>query len=509
MAEQNSSKKGASGLKQGELELLQKMFKDAPVFMCLLEGPDHRIVYKNSKFDEIYGNRSVSMGTPAREAWPETEVEDTEGKNIFDLLDKIYVTGEPYVFNEAKAYLDRTNTGKLEEAFFNFIYQPLENKQGEVYGIFVTGYEVTARVVSRKEKARHERRLQVALEGGQIGFWEFDLEKREFIFASTQFKKHLGRHPDDVVTREQIFESMHPDDVADIQKKGEQAMEDEVFYEAEFRARQVDESYRWVLLRGKRIYDSEGRSRRIGISIDTTRQKETEQRLKNAVKVRDDFLSIASHELQTPITSLKTRTELLEMRLRKDGEEEYAAEAEKITEQIDQLARLSNNLLDISRISEGKLSLDKEVFVMGDLIDETAEAMQHLSNHSIKVNKDGEHKVYADKYRIGQVLTNFISNAIKYSPETDKIIINTWQKGDEVFVSVTDFGIGISESDQKKVFNRFFRGSGNVKNSYPGIGIGLYISAEIIERHNGSIKVESSNGQGTVFTFSLTAANLN
>jgi two-component system CheB/CheR fusion protein len=135
--------------------------------------------------------------------------------------------------------------------------------------------------------------------------------------------------------------------------------------------------------------------------------------------------------------------------------------------------------------------------------------MQHISHQSIKVNEGGKYEVYADRYRIGQVLTNLISNAIKYSPEADEIVIDTRQEGDKVFVSVTDFGIGISESDQKKVFDRFFRGSGRVKNSFPGIGIGLYISAEIIERHNGSIKVESNDGRGSVFTFSLAAANLN
>lgn len=508
MVEQNnSSKKAVLGFKESEIDLLQRMFKDAPVFMCLLRGPDHRIIYINNKFRELYGNRSFPIGTPAREAWPELKGQDSGGMDIFDRMDHIYKTGEPFVVNENEVFIDRTNSGKLDRGYFNFVYQPLKDDQGKVYSLFITGQEVTGRVKARKAKGRAEKRFQIALEGAKLGFWEVDVKRGIFTFLSDQAKMHLGRSPKETVTYEEFYEALHPDDINHVQDKAKEAVDESVLYEVEYRVIWPDDSLHWLLVRGYSIVDEEGApERRIGIIIDITHHKETEQRLKEAVRARDDFLSVASHELQTPITSIKTRAQLLQMRLENNGEKGYSAEAAKITEQIEQLSRLSDNLLDISRIREGKLKLEKEIFAMGDLVDETIDNFKDLSHHSIVVNGSAEQKVYADKYRIGQVLTNLLSNAIKYSREADKIIIDVWQEGEDVFVSVTDFGIGISESDQEKIFNRFYRGSDDIKNTYPGMGIGLYISAEIIERHNGAIKVESNKDQGAVFTFALSAA---
>lgn len=502
------SEKFASGIKESELDLLKKMFRDAPVFMCILKGFDHRIVYVNPKMRELYGNRSVCEGTPAREVWPELQGQGKEEHDVFERLTKIYETGVPYIINEEKIYLDRTNTGKLESGYFNFVYQPLKDEYGKVHSLFITGQEVTSRVRARKEKKRAERRFRIASEGAELGFWEVDAKNETFRYLSDQAKALLGLSPEDTISYKDFFASIHPDDIEHVKQKVADAVEESVLHEVECRVFWPDRSLHWLLIRGYTVTDRNGVPKtRLGISIDITDQKEVEKELKKAVKVRDDFIAIASHELQTPITSLKTRTELLEIQLRDEGKAAIGTEVGKIKAQIDQLSKLANSLLDITRIGEGELTLKKEVFSLEDLTQEILNGLNHMFHHSIIVQTDGDSNVYADRYRIGQALTNMINNAIKYSPKADEIIIDIWKEHENVFLSVTDFGIGITKSDQQRVFDQFFRGHDAI--TFPGIGIGLYICAEIIARHGSHISVKSRKGEGSTFTFSLSPATAN
>lgn len=227
------------------------------------------------------------------------------------------------------------------------------------------------------------------------------------------------------------------------------------------------------------------------------------KQLKKALKLRDEFLSIASHELQTPITSAKTQIELFEQELIDANNEEYAGKIHKINESIDRLTGLIRKLLDISRMQKGKLALEKEEFSLDKLIEETVESLDPLSGHSIEVQKpEKEVSGYADRFRIGQVLTNLIENAMKYSPESARILIHYKQNADRILVSVKDFGDGISASDKQRIFKRFFKGGGS-KQTYPGFGIGLYICKQIVQGHGGEIWVEENDGKGSVFTFDL------
>lgn len=223
-------------------------------------------------------------------------------------------------------------------------------------------------------------------------------------------------------------------------------------------------------------------------------------------KVREDFIGIASHELKTPLTSLKAYTQVLQSRF-KDGNDPTSLSIINKTElQVTKVIQMVTNLLDVTSLEQKRLSLNLRQFDINLLVSEVAESMQQAAKkHTIITELEPSAQIWGDRERIGQVLTNLISNALKYSPDADTIRITTNTNNDQIVVSVYDKGIGIPQKDQDKVFDRFFRVD-DAKKSFQGLGLGLYICSQIIEHHGGSIGVTSTPGQGSTFWFSLPVA---
>lgn len=493
------------GVVSNEVEVLKKMFEYAPVYVCLLEGPDHRLKYMNKIFRQLYGGVDLPEGTPAEKILSEFKgAGEKEINERMQLLDSIYNSGEAFIANEFQSFFGYRGENESEEAFFNLICQPMKDEKEETYGLFITGYEVTEHVRARQEKAYSKERLTLAIEGADIGFWETDLKRGELDYTNEQCKVHFGYSPGDEFTRDDFYNAIHPEDRPAVKEKAQDAMENAGNFKVEYRVQHSDGSLRWILARGQTLTDSDGQPYRfIGITLDITESKEAEKKLKEAVRIRDDFLAIASHELQTPITSVRTLSELLELKLKKDGEQEYAGQAAKINKGINQLSKFIANLLDFSRIQEGKLQLEKSDLILNDLIKDTVESIQPISDHDVIIEAVDNISVHVDEFRIGQVITNLVNNAIKYSPESEKIIVRAKEKEDQVIVSVVDFGIGVSEHERETIFQRFYKGNQPHKKTYPGFGIGLFISSQIVQQHGGDIWVEDNNGKGSEFKFSL------
>lgn len=221
-------------------------------------------------------------------------------------------------------------------------------------------------------------------------------------------------------------------------------------------------------------------------------------------KRKDEFIGIASHELKTPVTSIKVYAQTLGIRFKKANDHKSAELIDKMDSQLNRLTKLIADLLDVTKIQGGKLQFDLEVFNFNELVGEITEEMQRTTEkHTIIKELSSAIDIYGDKGRIGQVITNLLSNAIKYSPHADKIVISSSVDNNAIIFSVQDFGIGIPEEAQSKVFQRFYRSKNSGMETYPGLGLGLYISSEIINRHNGSFWLESKVGKGCTFSFSL------
>jgi PAS domain S-box-containing protein len=226
-------------------------------------------------------------------------------------------------------------------------------------------------------------------------------------------------------------------------------------------------------------------------------------------KRKDEFISLASHELKTPVATLKGFTQLLLRRLKKQGNTQSLEPLDRMTAQLDKLTSLINDLLDISRIQAGKLAFREEEFDLAGLLRETIENLQQTTpTHQLLMRESTSATVYGDRDRIGQVLINLLTNAVKYSPVAHEVLMTLICAQDHVVVSIQDFGIGIAADQLSQIFERFYQVSHGVGNKdLTGLGIGLYISKEIVQHHQGQLWVESSVGKGSTFRFTLPLAS--
>jgi signal transduction histidine kinase len=256
-----------------------------------------------------------------------------------------------------------------------------------------------------------------------------------------------------------------------------------------------------LLLKVKTFYRIYEQSRKL-IEIQNALLDEIEYR-KQAEHKKDEFISIASHELKTPLTSVKGYVQLLARSIDKGDVGTVKKHLHKAQMQLEKLNELIADLLDISKIESGKLKFNKQHFVLDDLLTNIIEVM-HQSNPDFTITKTGSVRepVFADEMRIEQVIINFLTNAIKYSPGTSEVKINVKLENDRVYVGVRDYGIGIGPEQQKSVFEKFYRVE-ETSPHFQGLGIGLYISAEIIRRHGGEVGVNSTLGEGSEFYFTI------
>ncbi len=230
--------------------------------------------------------------------------------------------------------------------------------------------------------------------------------------------------------------------------------------------------------------------------LDITERKKLEQR-------KDEFIGIASHELKTPLTNIKGYVQILERVIQQMGDERLNQYVKKTNTYINRLNSLITDLLDVSKIQAGKLDLNYSTFRFDNLVKAAVESVQH-TNHSHTVILEGKTNIMmkGDKHRLEQVFTNVLTNAIKYSPNADSVIITVSRDEECINVKVQDFGVGIPKKEISKLFQRFFRVEATSK-KFSGLGIGLYISNEIVKRHGGKMWVESDYGKGSTFYFSL------
>lgn len=241
---------------------------------------------------------------------------------------------------------------------------------------------------------------------------------------------------------------------------------------------------------------------RLGIGIDIAARKELERK-------KDEFVSMASHELKTPITSLKVLVELMSEKLRRLGDIDNLNLAQRMSVQLNRIVSLVSDLLDVTKIQSGKMPMSREEFNINHLIEEIVNeiSVSNKNHNNIVIQSTTNRTVIADRFRIGQVITNFLTNAIKYSPPNSKITVSAYNENDRIVVYIKDNGVGIPSEEFSLVFDRFFqsRRPRSDEGRLSSLGLGLYISAEIIKRHGGQIWLNSKVGKGSTFYFSLPA----
>ncbi|MES2376239.1 MAG: CheR family methyltransferase [Bacteroidota bacterium] len=355
-----------------------------------------------------------------------------------------------------------------------------------------------------------KERLKFAVDSAGVGTWDYNPQIRELIWDK-RCKEIFDLPPSRTVDIASFFDLIHANDIDRVKTSIKQTLTDADLgeFDLEFRTIPINGKPKWLKAKGRAYFNEAGEAMRfIGTLLDITVQKLIDEATRDLLNKKDEFISIASHELKTPITSLKACLQMVERITSKTPEMKLAHSfIVKGLKQVDKLVELIKDLLEVTKIQAGKLELNKTRFILDDLIKECCEDLQVQSDsHSLIIEGEQVIAVYADRNRMEQVIINLISNAVKYSPGQDKVTITVSGHNREIKIAITDLGIGIPKDKLPFLFDRFYRVDDSSQR-YSGLGLGLYISAEIVRRHDGVIGIESRPGEGSTFWFTIPEAS--
>lgn len=515
--------------------LLETIVNEVPAGICVLKGPEMVLEAVNTKLLDMWKRGKEIIGQPLVEVMP--EIREQEFPRI---LAEVYRSGIAYYNNDARAELNLN--GIKQVVYRDYSYTPLKNAYGTTHSILALTIDVTERTLSRQREqqlveeqyaineeltaaneelaatneelheaqeiqrkmidslAESEAKLGLAIEAAQMGSWHIDRKTKELNYnpALATLFGYEGTAP---MTYDQAIAQVTEDCRERLVEEIEKAISDGGDYDVTYTQHRFnDNEVIWLRSLGKIIPDDQGNYTVFsGVVMNITEQKKDEQR-------KNDFIGMVSHELKTPLTSLNGYAQILQSRAKKNDDAFSISALGKVNEQVRKMTAMINGFLNISRLESGKIHLNKRNFDLNELIAENIEEAAILAgSHQIVFEYAEAVTVFADRDKIGSVISNMISNAVKYSPERKDVAVRCQINGPWAQISVKDQGIGISAEDLPKLFDRFYRVENNQTQLISGFGIGLYLSAEIIESHHGKIWVESEPGQGSTFFFNLPA----
>jgi PAS domain S-box-containing protein len=489
----------ARAMAEREREHLQRLLEQAPAAICLLSGPSHVFTLANPRYRALVGHREL-LGKTARTALPELA-----GQGIFELLDEVYRSGEPYVGNEVLVRYDRDLDGALEEVYLNFVYAPLRDAVGGVEGIFVHAVDVTPQVRARRVVAAERDRLQQVIDVLPSGVALADASGR-IVLSNAAARAIWGQEAPEVdVHGYAVFGVRRPD--------GSPYPSEEVplarsvlrgdFVQGEQLLVHNASTDRWtpVLVNSAPLIDQAG-SITGGVVVfqDISSLKELEQQ-------KDEFLAVASHDLKNPLAALMGQAQLLRRRLASGAidPERLRQAVERIEASAARAAGMIDEVMDITRQQMGlRVELSCAPIDLVALARRVVDEQQRATErHEIRVEApDGRIEGIWDEARLERVLSNLVSNAVKYSPQGGLVRVALAEEADMATITVEDQGVGIPAAALPRIFERFFRAD-NVAGRFQGSGIGLGSALQIVEAHGGHIDVHSQEGQGSTFVVHL------
>lgn len=466
---------------------LKTMIMTTPIGMTLLKGRDLVIEVANEQMLGIWQKNEDIIGCRLLDEFPELVHQPFP-----DLLEYVFHTGKRFSSEEMPVQI--INGDVRRDLFVRFSYDPLCDLDGKVESILATVMDVTTEVQTRREIEKTEEMMRLAIASAQIGTFHIDVRTRDLL-VSDRTKEIFGFGQTEVMTYSRAMAQVPPEFHTAVSTALEATIQQGLPYLMEHSIMAgPGRQERWIRAMGQRYSNQEG-TYVSGVIVDITEQKITDYR-------KDEFIGIASHEMKTPVTSLKVALQLMDQ-VKDQGDTHLLHNLiARSNASMNKLATLIDDLLDITAISHGKLQLQLSHFNLYRLVCECRDTIAATHAGGIHVTGDMSLLVEADEHRIGQVVSNFISNAIKYASATEAIRIHIDTESGRARVTVSDKGPGINAAYIPYIFDRYFRiGEATIRHS--GLGLGLYISAEIVKRHQGTIGVESEPGLGSAFWFSL------
>lgn len=512
---------------------------------AIYTGHDVKILFANDAMLAFWGKDRSIIGQSLIVAVPELE-----GQPFFKMLQEVYATG---VSKADIAPAETLRDGELQTRYYDFEYRAVKNAEGKTYCILHTAADVTE-IVLGKEAIERAREQQEALEKEQSLNEELMASNEELISTNeelqltqeqlnrlnNELEERVASRTIDLQESEARFRAMaegsgimiavgdessnsiffskawteftgrqlhellafgwanciHPDDKDRYVDIYLSAFKKQGAFTGEFRLRDTEGQYHWMLAKGHPRFKPDGSfAGYISTCVDITEQKELEQR-------KDDFITIASHELKTPLTSLKASLQLMDKIKHDPSNAMMPKLIMQSRKSIQRVSALVDDLLNVRRLQQGEMQLDRSHFILSQLLNACANPIAITGSHKISITGNLELEIFADEHRIDQVVTNLLSNAVKYAPDSGEIRLDIETTNSLVKVSVSDNGPGIPQDKIPHLFDRYFRVDASGFQA-SGLGLGLYISAEIIKKHGGEIGVSSEPGMGSTFWFTL------
>jgi two-component system sensor histidine kinase VicK len=467
----------------------QNLIREANVGIVVLTGSEMKVEIVNDAYGRMIGRSARELlNHPLFSVIPIAE------PHFRPIIDQVRNSGESLYLYDTPYHIE--SDGRIIEGYLNVVYQQYKEADGNPTGVMVICQDTTEQVKARLKAKKADEMTKLAIEAARLGSWQLDPMLKTLVYNET-LAELFGYEGNEPMTYEQAINQVTLEYRPLIAAQIEQAIASGGDYDFTYtQERFNDGKIVWLRSLGKVSRDTNG-DIFSGFVMDITEQKKDEER-------KNHFIGIVSHELKTPITSINAYLQILQNKAYKANDTFAMTALSKSISQIKKMTTLINGFLNISRLESGKIHIDKQRFDMALLVKETEEeSIATISSHKIVFAPVEQTFVNADRDKIGQVINNFISNSVKYSPPGSTINVACINIDNSIQVSVKDEGSGIAPQDTSKIFERFYRTETATESSVSGFGIGLYLCAEIIQHHGGNIWVNSEIGQGSIFYFTL------
>lgn len=450
---------------------------------------------------EIHGMTPEAF-KPTYESWAGILFpEDLKG--VEHALNRSFQRQERYYQSNYRFHLPNGETRWIES-----LGETIYSGDGKPIRLIGTARDCTEQIKAREQIAQDRRRLQLALEAGELGFWDWNIKTDEVQFGG-QWAHMLGYELNEIEPHVSAWQKLvHPDDMPAVRDALEKHMYGLApLYETEHRLRHKNGTWIWVLDRGRIIEKDENGtpSRAIGIHANITLQREIRDRLREADRRKDEFLATLAHELRNPLAPIRTGLAIM----KRDPTGPAAAQAREIMErQLTHMVRLIDDLLDVSRITLGRLQLKKEDISLSSIAEMAVEASKpaiDAGHHTLTCSLPAEEIIInGDPTRLSQAISNLLTNAAKYTPDNGTIGLTVRVGENAIDIEVTDNGLGIPDDMQTRIFELFGQVNRTMDRSQGGLGIGLALVRNLVAMHGGTVSVASPGiGKGSTFTISL------
>jgi PAS domain S-box-containing protein len=488
---------------------LRELFEQAPGFMCFLRGEEHVYEIANTAYLQLVGHRDI-IGKTVRDALPELA-----GQGFYELLDDVYATGRAFTGSGMRVVLHREADAAPEEAYLDFVYQPIRDLAGRVSGIFVQGHDITqqkrqaaerAELLERERAAREaaeaaEERQRFLAESIPQQVWTA-LPNGDLDFVNQRVTDYFGATRDALLgTGWHTF--VHPDDAARCLAQWQQSLQTGDAYEVEFRLRRADGVYRWHLARALALRHTGQVVKWFGTNTDMDDLTRAREELQARAELDQQMIGIVSHDLRNPLNAIGMATALLLRRGQLD--EQQGKIVTRIVSSTERAGRLIRDFLDFTGVRvSGGIPVSPSRANIREIARQVFEEV-HLAyaDRTATVQHAGEEWGEWDGDRLAQLIGNLLANAFQHGPPNGAVSLSTRGDDQAVVIDVHNDGDPIPEEDRARLFEPFQRGTQSGGRSDRSVGLGLFIANEIAKSHGGSIEVRSTAPDGTTFSVQL------